>query len=75
MRLLKEEKIYGVYEVEQFLGEGGIAEVYRVHHKFLGRQALKIFKRTTTNYFHGKRCSVLNEIAGQMNWITKATYE
>jgi len=49
MRLLKEEKIYGVYEVEQFLGEGAIAEVYRVHHKFLGRQALKIFKRASIN--------------------------
>lgn len=32
------------YEVERFLGEGAFAEVYRVKHRFLGRQALKIFK-------------------------------
>lgn len=34
------------YEVERFLGEGAFAEVYRVKHRFLGRQALKVFKRT-----------------------------
>jgi serine/threonine-protein kinase len=33
------------YEVEKFLGEGAFAEVYRVRHRFLGRQALKVFKR------------------------------
>ena len=33
-----------VYEVERFLGEGAFAEVYRVSHKFLGRQALKVIK-------------------------------
>jgi eukaryotic-like serine/threonine-protein kinase len=32
------------YEVERFLGEGAFAEVYRVRHRFLGRQALKLFK-------------------------------
>jgi serine/threonine-protein kinase len=30
--------------VERFLGEGAFAEVYRVKHRFLGRQALKVFK-------------------------------
>ena len=34
------------YEVERFLGEGAFAEVYRVKHRFLGRQALKVMKRT-----------------------------
>ena len=33
------------YEVERFLGEGACAEVYRVKHRFLGRQAMKVFKR------------------------------
>jgi eukaryotic-like serine/threonine-protein kinase len=33
------------YEVERFLGEGAFAEVYRVKHRFLGRQALKVMKR------------------------------
>ena len=32
------------YEVERFLGEGAFAEVYRVRHRYLGRQALKLFK-------------------------------
>jgi serine/threonine-protein kinase len=43
--LLREyEKIGDVYEVDRFLGEGAFAEVYRVKHKFLGRQAMKVFK-------------------------------
>lgn len=37
--------IRDTYEVERFLGEGAFAEVYRVRHRFLGRQALKLFKR------------------------------
>lgn len=32
------------WEVERFLGEGAFAEVYRVRHRFLGRQAMKVFK-------------------------------
>ncbi len=31
-------------EVECLLGEGAFAEVYRIRHRFFGRQALKIFK-------------------------------
>jgi serine/threonine protein kinase len=38
------EVINNVYEVDRFLGEGAFAEVYRVKHKFLGRQAMKVFK-------------------------------
>jgi serine/threonine protein kinase len=46
MPILKEDSnIRGTYQVEKFLGEGAFAEVYRVRHKFLGRQAMKIFKR------------------------------
>jgi serine/threonine-protein kinase len=46
MTILKEgQKIQGTYEVERFLGEGAFAEVYRVRHRFLGRQAMKVFKR------------------------------
>lgn len=36
------------YEVERKLGEGAFAEVYRVQHKFLGRQAMKVFKAAGT---------------------------
>jgi len=46
-RLLKiGDKINNIYEVESYLGEGAFAEVYRVRHRFLGRQAMKVFKRT-----------------------------
>lgn len=45
MRLLREGQAVGsTYEVEKFLGEGAFAEVYRVRHRFLGRQAMKVFK-------------------------------
>ena len=47
MQLLSEgAKIRDTYEVERFLGEGAFAEVYRVNHRFLGRQAMKVFKQT-----------------------------
>jgi len=42
--LNEDEEIRGIYEVDRFLGEGAFAEVYRVKHKFLGRQAMKVFK-------------------------------
>jgi len=46
MAILAEgETIRDTYEVERFLGEGAFAEVYRVKHRFLGRQAMKVFKR------------------------------
>ncbi|MGA2032912.1 MAG: hypothetical protein ABSG68_11680 [Thermoguttaceae bacterium] len=42
MSLLQEEQVIrGTYEVERLLGEGAFAEVYRVKHRFLGRQAMK----------------------------------
>ncbi len=46
MALLQEgQSIHGTYEIERFLGQGAFAEVYRVKHRFLGRQAMKVFKR------------------------------
>lgn len=45
MAILQEgQNIRDTYEVERFLGEGAFAEVYRVKHRFLGRQAMKVFK-------------------------------
>src|SRR5208337_3143759 len=45
MRMLQDgQVIRETYEVERFLGEGAFAEVYRVKHRFLGRQAMKLFK-------------------------------
>src|ERR1700680_333869 len=50
MRLLEEgQTVRETYEVERFLGEGAFAEVYRVKHRFLGRQAMKVFKRVGMN--------------------------
>ena len=47
MALLRDGQIIReTYEVERFLGEGAFAEVYRVRHRFLGRQAMKVFKNT-----------------------------
>ena len=45
MALLRDgQTIRDTYEVERMLGEGAFAEVYRVRHRFLGRQAMKVFK-------------------------------
>jgi eukaryotic-like serine/threonine-protein kinase len=45
MGLLQEDQIVrDSWRVERFLGEGAFAEVYRVKHRFLGRQAMKVFK-------------------------------
>ena len=44
--LVEGQKLRGTYEVERYLGEGAFAEVYRVRHRFLGRQAMKVFKMT-----------------------------
>jgi len=45
MPILKNGQIVReTYEVERFLGEGAFAEVYRVKHRFMGRQAMKVFK-------------------------------
>lgn len=45
MALLQEgQTLRDTFEVERFLGEGAFAEVYRVKHRFLGRQAMKVFK-------------------------------
>lgn len=44
--LLREgEEIRDTYVVEKLVGQGAFAEVYRVKHKFLGRQALKILRK------------------------------
>lgn len=43
--ILKEgQNIRDTYKIDRFLGEGAFAEVYRVIHRFLGRQAMKVFK-------------------------------
>jgi serine/threonine-protein kinase len=47
MGLLEEGQIIrDTYEVERLLGGGAFGEVYRVRHRFLGRQAMKVFKQS-----------------------------
>ncbi|UWE10635.1 serine/threonine-protein kinase [Actinacidiphila bryophytorum] len=44
--LLREGGTVGAgYLVERYLGQGAYAEVYRVRHPYLGRQAMKVFRQ------------------------------
>jgi eukaryotic-like serine/threonine-protein kinase len=66
MRLLVDGQIVReTYEVEKFLGEGAFAEVYRVRHRFLGRQALKVFKRV------GMSVNEIEAILGEAIMLSK----
>ena len=47
--LSKGETINDTYEVQFFIGEGAFGEVYRVKHKYLGIQVLKVFKEKYVN--------------------------
>jgi transitional endoplasmic reticulum ATPase len=42
--LSKGENINDTYEIQFFVGEGAFGEVYRVTHKYLGVQVMKVFK-------------------------------
>jgi len=42
--LSKGETINDTYEIQFFIGEGAFGEVYRVKHKYLGVQVMKVFK-------------------------------
>ena len=46
--LSKGEIINDTYEIQFFIGEGAFGEVYRVKHKYLGLQVLKVFKKEYT---------------------------
>lgn len=52
-RILPEGDIINAqHTVERFLGEGAFAEVYRVKHRVLGRQAMKVFKQPLLEGHH-----------------------
>lgn len=69
MRLLAEgQVIRDTYEVERFLGEGAFAEVYRVKHQFLGRQAMKVFKRV------GMSRDEIHEMLGEAILLSKISH-
>ena len=66
MALLQDSQtIRDTYEVERFLGEGAFAEVYRVKHRFLGRQAMKVFKRV------GMTVPEIEEILGEAIMLSR----
>ncbi len=66
MKLLIEGQIIReTYEVERFLGEGAFAEVHRVKHRFLGRQAMKVFKRG------GMTVSEIEEMLGEAIMLSR----
>src|SRR5271155_3851324 len=66
MPLLQEGKmIRDTYEVERFLGQGAFAEVYRVKHRFLGRQAMKVFKRV------GMQLPEIEEMLGEAIMLSR----
>ena len=44
MNILEPEQVIrGTYKVERPIGTGAFAQVYRVKHRFMGRQAMKVF--------------------------------
>lgn len=66
MPLLKEGQcIRDTYEVEKLLGEGAFAEVWRVNHQFMGRQAMKVFKRI------GMNRADIDEMLGEAKLLSK----
>lgn len=47
--LSKGESINETYDIQFFIGEGAFGEVYRVKHKYLGVQVMKVFKEEYVN--------------------------
>lgn len=69
MALLQEgQVIRDTYTVERFLASGAFAEVYRVKHRFLGRQAMKVFNRT------GMTQNELDEMMGEAVLLSRMAH-
>ena len=65
--LKKNELINETYEVQCHVGQGAFGEVYRVKHKFLGLQVLKVFK---SEYAARADIEVLTEEAKILSQLT-----
>src|SRR5260370_25010091 len=69
MRLLQDgQNVRDTYEVERVLGQGALAEAYRVKHRFLGRQAMKVFKRVRMN------CENIQEMMFEAMLLTRISH-
>ena len=65
--LNKSELINSTYEIQFFIGEGAFGEVYRVKHKFLDVQVLKVFKE---EYVNGTDLSIVTAEAKILSKLT-----
>ena len=66
--LQKGEIVNNTYEVQFFIGEGSFGEVYRVKHKYLGIQVLKILKNET---FEAKQ---IQNLINEANLLSKLSH-
>ena len=66
--LAKGETILDTYTIEAFLGEGAFGEVYRVRHRFMGAQALKVFKAEVSAH------TDLETLASEARILSKLTH-
>lgn len=66
--LKKGDVINDTYEISFFIGQGAFGEVYRVKHKFLGTQVLKIFKKEYVEKTN------LDEVINEARVLAKLTH-
>ena len=66
--LIKGTIINDTYEVQFFIGEGAFGEVYRVKHKYLGVQVMKVFKEDYVNK------TDLNTVTSEAKILSKLTH-
>ena len=67
--LIKGENINDTYEIQFFIGEGAFGEVFRVKHKYLGAQVMKVFKEDYVSK------SDIDTITKEANILAKLTHK
>lgn len=66
--LTRGQVIDGTYEVLFYIGEGAFGEVYRVQHKYLGVQVLKLFKEDF------ERAADIEQVSREARVLSKVTH-
>ena len=66
--LSKGETINDTYEIQFFVGEGAFGEVYRVKHKYLGVQVMKVFKEEYVSN------TDIDSLTGEAKSLSKLTH-